>query len=161
MKYGLNEDGRRCGPIDPLKVLDSGWTWYDTAEEMEDARQNQAPTLEGAKALKMQAVDREYTACLMRGVAYGGTYWDASDESRLVLMELVELAKGAQSAVTIIDRDDNAHQMTLAELQELKSAGVAYRAAARERRISLREAVKTADDSASLEQIDATTGWPG
>jgi len=37
MKHGLNADGRKCGPIDPQRVNDDGWTWYDTEAERDAA----------------------------------------------------------------------------------------------------------------------------
>ena len=33
MKYGQHIDGRKCGPINPDKVNEDGWAWYDTEIE--------------------------------------------------------------------------------------------------------------------------------
>lgn len=59
MKYGRHNDGRLCGPIDPARVAEQGWTWYDSAEERDAAN---PPSLGEVKANKHAQIRRAYEA---------------------------------------------------------------------------------------------------
>lgn len=50
MKYGLHESGKQVGPIDPEKVNETGWSWYDSYDELEAAN---PPSLAQAKSRKL------------------------------------------------------------------------------------------------------------
>lgn len=36
-KFGFHSDGRQCGPIDPARIPEGGWQWFDTEAERDSA----------------------------------------------------------------------------------------------------------------------------
>lgn len=78
MKYGLHEDGRKCGPIDPEKIGETGWTWYDTQAERDAAIVIPIETLRADKAEEIKLyglgliqsrvpeIDTEWALALMK-----------------------------------------------------------------------------------------------
>lgn len=69
MKYGLNIDGRKCGPIDPAKVNETDWTWHDTESERDAAIPG--PTTDEVKASCLADIDASAESARQRFVTPG------------------------------------------------------------------------------------------
>ncbi|MDZ7711715.1 MAG: hypothetical protein U5L06_00680 [Rhodovibrio sp.] len=134
-----------------------GWTW-DGAELRPPAP---SLTMAERRADAAEAVNNAYVACLRRGVTWNGTRWTATDAGRDTLVELHEVAKQDGVSVTVLDANSAAHTLSEADLASLRDAGRTYRRRARERRLSLLQAVEAAASTSDVEAIDETSGWPG
>ncbi|MFW5642093.1 MAG: hypothetical protein ACOCY0_04920 [Roseicyclus sp.] len=117
-------------------------------------------TLVEAQATARDEIDTAYVACLERGVAWGGARWTADDRARDTLFELLHAA-ALQEPVTVLDAAEAARELSAADLEALRDAGLAYRQAARARRLALRGEVAAAGTVADVEAIDTSSGWPG
>ena len=167
MKYGLHEDGRKCGPIDPEKVKDEGWSWYDSPEEREVANK----TLANVIAAKCAANETERDTRIAAGDQYtfpGGlagvvqlrNQRDMSNVNAVASRGQALVMAGDTTTVTFRDAGNVNHAMTGQQAMDFGGAVYdhvdAIYAASWAHKDNVR-ALTTAED---VEAYDYTAGWP-
>jgi len=163
LKYGLNADGRTIGPVDPGRVRDSGWAWFDRPTERDAA----PPPLEVARRRKMAALAEQQATVLGGGFGHAGTTWSADPEAVqniLVLSASINSGNGLPgggSDIGLLDASDTPVTMTETEVTALAVAGRDFLFEVRGRRLQLAAQIASAADHAALDAIDITAGWPG
>ena len=150
------------GWVDQEPPAQDGYRWVGSWQQAPTREQwrNRPQILNPAKEAKKREVDAAYVAALERGVTWNGTRWTATDAGRDTLIELHEVAKEDGVSVTVLDAENGAHTLSATDLDNLRSAGRAYRQGARENRLVLHGQVAAAASHADLDAIDVTAGWP-
>jgi hypothetical protein len=129
---------------------------------LKSAAEVDAEQLAAAKTKKATEIDAEHAACLTRGVEWNNTRWTATNASRDTLFELIEVADAEGGPVAILDARSARHDLSLAELNDLRAAGRQHRTYARLRRLELHGQVQAATHTSELpSDIDIQSGWPG
>lgn len=171
MKYGLNQDGRKVGPIDPTKVNDTGWTWFDTPSDR-DAASLSKLSLATRKRQMLDELKQEYQASLSRGFNYdAGVFRADISERRQRLQELVaqinayrngdassELPNGKNS-INFEDESGSVHSLSASQIVEMGEAANNLIDSSEDNLASLKDSINNATSHSDLDAIDLSSGW--
>lgn len=172
-KFGINQDGRTVGPIDPAKVGDSGWSWFNSEAERDAAAATNAVSLSVRKERARAQARGAFSDALASGFTDdNGIKWTATDDARARVLDLTQRIQehrenkvasplpNGKVTVKLRDASNTVHDVSPDQIVRLAELGSDFKDKAEDRLEDLFGAIAAARSHDDLDAVDITAGWP-